>query len=59
MVYLDNASTTFPKPENVYREMDRCLREYCANPGRGGHKMSRIAGEEVLKTRKTIGEFFV
>ncbi|OPY68833.1 MAG: putative cysteine desulfurase [Syntrophorhabdus sp. PtaU1.Bin002] len=58
MVYLDNASTTYPKPENVYIEMDRCLREYCANPGRGGHAMSRAAAEAVGKTREALARFF-
>ncbi len=58
MIYLDNAATSFPKPERVYREMDRCLREYCANPGRGGHVMSIKAGEAVMKARETICSFF-
>jgi len=58
MIYLDNASTTYPKPENVYTEMDRCLREYCANPGRGGHALSQAAGEAVQQTRETIAHFF-
>ena len=58
MIYLDNAATSFPKPERVYREMDRCMREYCANPGRGGHIMSNKAGEAVMKARETICSFF-
>ncbi|HTY09000.1 MAG TPA: aminotransferase class V-fold PLP-dependent enzyme [Candidatus Edwardsbacteria bacterium] len=58
MIYLDNASTSFPKPENVYREMDRCLRRYCANPGRGGHAMAKAAGEAVFRTRTLLAAFF-
>jgi cysteine desulfurase family protein len=58
VIYLDNASTTFPKPEKVYTEMNKCLREYCANPGRGGHMISRTAGQAVLKTREIISKFF-
>ncbi|OGP63053.1 MAG: cysteine desulfurase [Deltaproteobacteria bacterium RBG_13_53_10] len=58
MIYLDNASTTYPKPESVYTEMDRCLREYCANPGRGSHALSRTAGEAVQQTRETIARLF-
>ncbi|HOS93834.1 MAG TPA: aminotransferase class V-fold PLP-dependent enzyme, partial [Armatimonadota bacterium] len=40
MIYLDNAATTFPKPEGVYSAMDRFLRTSCANPGRSGHRMA-------------------
>ena len=32
MIYLDNAATSYPKPERVYDEMMRCMKEYCANP---------------------------
>ena len=28
VIYLDNAATTFPKPEEVYRSVDECMREY-------------------------------
>ena len=36
--YLDNAATSFPKPEAVYQAMDRFARSSLANPGRAGHK---------------------
>lgn len=58
MIYLDNAATSYPKPEKVYAEMDRCLREYCANPGRGGHSMSIASGRAVLEARERISTFF-
>ncbi|SEM19878.1 cysteine desulfurase family protein [Syntrophus gentianae] len=58
MVYLDNASTTYPKPEKVYAETDRCFREYCANPGRGAHAMSRTAAQGVAETRAALARFF-
>jgi len=58
MIYLDNAATSFPKPEPVYREMDRCMREYCANPGRGGHALSIKAGMAVMKARNSICKLF-
>lgn len=47
MIYLDNAATSFPKPENVYQALDRFARESLANPGRAGHRMA-IAAERVL-----------
>lgn len=58
MIYMDNAATSFPKPERVYEEMERCMREYCANPGRGGHQMSIMAGKAVLETREAICRIF-
>jgi len=58
MIYLDNAATSFPKPERVYEEINRCMREYCANPGRGGHSLSITAGKAVLNTREIISGFF-
>ena len=36
MIYLDNAATTFPKPEEVYLALDKANREYGFNAGRGG-----------------------
>jgi selenocysteine lyase/cysteine desulfurase len=37
MIYLDNAATTFPKPDAVYRAMDQFARQYGVNPGRSGY----------------------
>lgn len=47
MIYLDNAATSFPKPEAVYTAMDRFARTSLANPGRAGHKMA-LASEHAL-----------
>src|SRR5271163_934344 len=47
MIYLDNAATSFPKPESVYQVLDRFARADLANPGRAGHKMA-LAAERVL-----------
>src|SRR5271169_2142656 len=47
MIYLDNAATSFPKPEPVYQELDRFARQSLANPGRAGHKMA-LAAERAL-----------
>ncbi|WP_203415330.1 aminotransferase class V-fold PLP-dependent enzyme [Candidatus Scalindua japonica] len=56
MIYLDNAATTFPKPECVYEVMDRFLREKGANPGRAGHRMSVEAEQEIEKARVTVAK---
>jgi cysteine desulfurase family protein len=58
MIYLDNAATSFPKPECVYQELDRFARQHLANPGRAGHKMA-LAAERVLDdTRHALNQFF-
>ncbi len=57
MIYLDNAATTFPKPECVYEAMDKFLREKGANPGRAGHRMSVEAEQEIEKARVTVARF--
>ncbi len=57
MIYLDNAATTFPKPECVYRAMDEFLRERGANPGRAGHRISVEVEQEIEKARVTVARF--
>lgn len=58
MIYLDNAATTFPKPESVYKKMDDCMRNYCSNPGRSGHKMAMESARVVEETREIIAKLF-
>ncbi len=58
MIYLDNAATTWPKPESVYQAVDHCLRTMGANPGRGGHSMAREASMLLYETREALGELF-
>lgn len=56
--YLDNAATSFPKPEPVYLALDRFARNEMANPGRAGHRMS-LAAERVLDdARHRLNQFF-
>ena len=57
-VYLDNAATSFPKPETVIKEAERCLRFYCVNTGRSSHKKSRYANETVFAAREAAADFF-
>lgn len=49
--YLDNAATTYPKPEAVIKEMERCMRSYCGNPGRGTHSLSLAAANKIYDCR--------
>lgn len=58
MIYLDNAATSFPKPEVVYEAVEQCLRYKGANPSRSGHKLSLKASQVVLDARNQIAELF-
>lgn len=58
MIYFDNAATSYPKPDVVHKEMLKCMEEYCANPGRGGHKLSLQAGKAIVEAREIISNFF-
>lgn len=58
MIYLDNAATTYPKPEQVYDSIMDCMKNYCANPGRAGHKMAMRAAREIYDARENIAKLF-
>jgi cysteine desulfurase family protein len=58
MIYLDNAATTWPKPEAVYRAVDECLRGISGNPGRGGHSNARKAAYLLYEAREEIAGLF-
>src|SRR6478752_6309348 len=58
MIYLDNAATSFPKPEGVYLAMDRFARTTLANPGRAGHKMALAAEHALDDARHRLNRFF-
>ena len=58
MIYFDNAATSYPKPTIVYNKMMQAMREYGANPGRSGHKLSLQAGRGVYETREIISKLF-
>jgi cysteine desulfurase/selenocysteine lyase len=58
MIYLDNAATSFPKPEVVYETLDRFARTSLANPGRAGHRMAVAAERALDAARHTLNQFF-
>ena len=58
MIYLDNAATSFPKPESVYLALDRFARESLANPGRAGHRMALTSERMLEDTRHLLNQFF-
>lgn len=58
MIYLDNAATTFPKPQSVVREVNTALTRYGANPGRAGHDMAMKAGKMIYDCRVKLSQLF-
>ncbi len=58
MNYLDNAATSFPKPEAVYVAMDRFARHSLANPGRSGHRMALESEHALSDARHRLNRFF-
>lgn len=50
-IYLDNAATTFPKPEAVYRALDRANRNAAVNAGRGSYALAEQAKQLIEDTR--------
>lgn len=55
-VYLDNAATTFIKPNCVIRDLNFCLKKYCGNPGRSSHKLSLMASEAIYSVREKVAD---
>lgn len=58
ITYLDNAATTFPKPQAVYDEVYRCMTRYCGNPGRGAHSLSLGAAQKIFECRALLADLF-
>lgn len=57
-IYLDNAATSYPKPEEVYVDMDKYYRRLGVNPGRSGYDLCMEAGEVVDETRQMLTDHF-
>jgi len=58
MIYFDNASTSFPKPEVVYQEMDFWLRNANANPNRGAYGLAISATDKIFVVRQRLAKLF-
>jgi cysteine desulfurase family protein len=57
-IYLDNAATSFPKPESVYQAVMHAMREVGASPGRGGYRRSLEAGRIMFQAREAVAALF-
>jgi cysteine desulfurase / selenocysteine lyase len=58
MIYLDNAATSFPKPESVMRRMVETYLCLGVSPGRGSYDLAWEAQGVVWRTRQKIASFF-
>jgi cysteine desulfurase family protein len=58
MIYLDNAATSFPKPEAVYQALDQFARTQLANPGRSSHRMAKEAERTIDNARLALNRLF-
>ena len=54
MIYLDNAATTFPKPECVYKKLDEANRKLAFNSGRGSYKKTKKISKIIDETREQM-----
>ena len=54
MIYLDNAATSWPKPQRVIDAMSRSLREGVGSPNRGTYRQSLAAGRVVDEARMRL-----
>ena len=59
IVYFDNAATSWPKPDAVYRAAENYLRNGGANPGRSGHTRSVDADRLVFEARERAASILV
>lgn len=58
MIYLDNAATTFPKPERVYTALEAANRNLSFNAGRGSYKAARAASAIIDDTKNRLLSLF-
>lgn len=58
LIYFDQAASSWPKPDGVAQAMLEAVRDFGANPGRGGHQLSVKAGRVVEETRASIARLF-
>lgn len=57
-VYLDNAATSYPKPECVHNEMINYLINVGGNPGRGASSLSLQGNKIVFQCRNLLCDLF-
>ena len=56
MIYLDNAATSFPKPECVCNAMDEVNRNLLVNAGMGTYKLAAKANSLINETKMNVAK---
>lgn len=54
MIYLDNAATSFPKPQEVYDALEKTQKNLAFNAGRGNYTEANKAHELIENTRREV-----
>jgi cysteine desulfurase / selenocysteine lyase len=57
MIYLDNAATSFPKPEETLQHLSHFVSSVGGNPGRSGHPLSIEAARIIFQAREKLTAF--
>ena len=55
-IYLDNAATSWPKPESVYQAVDHFLREVGAPNGRSSYQHAMESNRIIERARRGVAE---
>ncbi len=58
LIYLDNAATSFPKPQSVIDKVSLFMSSEAGNAGRGTHMLAMRAAERAFECRSRISELF-
>ena len=58
LIYLDNAATSFPKPEVVHQTVHDFYSTSGVNPGRTGCDLALNAEQMIHNTRRRLSDFF-
>ncbi len=58
LIYLDNAATSYPKPDAVHDAVRAFYSQYGVNPGRSGCDLGITAEEMIHTTRRRLSAFF-
>jgi cysteine desulfurase family protein len=57
MIYLDNAATSYPKPDETLRSLVHFVTNVGGNPGRSGHPLSIEAARIIFQAREKLTAF--
>ncbi len=58
MIYFNNAATTWPKPDSVYKAANDFFRNSGMNPGRSGSMEKVDAVQLIYEIREKVADFF-